>query len=548
MKILNFENFLNESISQLNEAIDRGEAYLIGDSMSILLGTTRTLRNKVKPIMDISIEGIGTYAYAEVLEDYKKDYPETKFVFLSMGANDLYRVDQNILRKAAEVRKQISRIFPNAQKFVVKAGSWGWGGLRDYGTGNYPPEELTRYYEEVWEPLGFLCLEEYVRVQFDRKDLPTHPQLKTEGVEELAEEILSIVEGKKDFYREDIQSLKDLRGIGMEEESVLSKFYDVLQNAVHENLKLYKQSEGDLHFDPVVERSQVGLNFLGYPLPKFGADGIFGDETLQSVREYKKEYEVEGDQNSMDDYFFISLIGNLKDRQFSGKDILGILDMSYKSIEKYSGEDSVSSNQYIPSGYEGDDEYLIFVQHNQGVAGATSLVNSKFGKGTIHPFTRSRGMVNNIPRDLEKDFGTQIREALASGDDKRAATLFLEMWKMRYGQKKEQALQMINTPKYADIKVILEKASAESGVPFEVLATIANIESSLNPKAGNSTYKGLFALNPSTAVKYNPALSYTSVYDPVINAQAGYKMLSSGKEQLAKALNKSGVLGELDFA
>jgi hypothetical protein len=547
MKILNFEGFLNENFSQLNESLGRGEAYLIGDSMSILLGNTRTLRNKVKPIMDISMVGVGTSSYAKILENYKKDHPETKFVFLSMGANDLYRVDQNILKKAKEVRENINRIFPNAQKFVLKAGSWGWGGLSEYGTGKYPPGELTRYYEEVWEPLGFLCLDEYVGIQFDKNDKPSHPELKTKGVEELAREILSIVEGKKDFYREDIQSLKDLRALGMEEESVLSKFYDVLQKAVHENLKLYRQSEGDLHFDPVVERSQVGLNFLGYPLPKFGADGIFGDETLQSLREYKQDYEVEGDQNSMDDYFFISLISNLKDKQFSGNDILGIIDMGYKSIEKYSDEES-SSGQYPSSGYQGDDEYLIFVQHNQGVAGASSLVNAKFGKGTIHPFTKTKGMINNIPSDLEKTFGSQIREALASGDDKRAATLFLEMWKMRYGQKKEQALQMINTPKYSDIKAVLEKASAESGVPFEVLATIANIESSLDPKAGNSTYKGLFALNPSTAVKYNPSLSYVNVYDPIVNAQAGSKMLYSGKEELVKALNRSGVLGELDFA
>ena len=100
MKILNFEGFLNENFSQLNESLGRGEAYLIGDSMSILLGNTRTLRNKVKPIMDISMEGIGTPSYVKILENYKKDHPETKFVFLSMGANDLYRVNQNILKKA----------------------------------------------------------------------------------------------------------------------------------------------------------------------------------------------------------------------------------------------------------------------------------------------------------------------------------------------------------------------------------------------------------------------------------------------------------------
>jgi membrane-bound lytic murein transglycosylase MltF len=122
------------------------------------------------------------------------------------------------------------------------------------------------------------------------------------------------------------------------------------------------------------------------------------------------------------------------------------------------------------------------------------------------------------------------------------------MWKIKYASKKEQGLKNIEKPENSQVKAILQQVSSTSGVPFEVLVAIANIESGLNPKAGNSTYKGLFALNPSTAVQYNPALNYTNVFDPLINAEAGSKMLAAGKDYLAKDLSRKGLGSNLDFA
>ena len=77
---------------------------------------------------------------------------------------------------------------------------------------------------------------------------------------------------------------------------------------------------------------------------------------------------------------------------------------------------------------------------------------------------------------------------------------------------------------------------------------LAKPEETCLHSAGNSNYKGLFALNPSTAVQFNPGLNYTNVYDPLVNAQAASKMLASGKNELAKNLTRSGVISNLDFA
>ena len=540
MAILKFEDFLNENLSKMNESLKQGDAYLIGDSTSILLGSTKELKSKISVLKGLSEVGIGTTKFSELLKGYTKKHPEVKFIFLFMGANDLYEPTPSVLKAAKTVKEEMIRIFPNAQKFVVRAGSWGWGGLKIYGKGESIPSEMSRYYESVWKPLGFTILKEYLKIQFDNKDNPMHPDLNAPGIKELAKEILDITEGKKEFYIEDIKSLRDVESIDVDDEERVSNFYDVLQDAVHEGIDLHQ--EFDLTFNPIVERAQVALEFLGYPLPKFGVDGLFGPETESSVSSYKYDYSVGGDSNSMDDYFFISIINTLKNRRFTGKDIEEALEKSYASIEDLSDDTSLNF-----SGDLGGDEYLIFVQHNQGVAGATSLVNAKFGKGGINPFTKSKGMINNIPSDMP-EYKNQIVEALNSGNDQRAASLFLEMWKIKYASKKEQGMKLINNPKYSEVKQILEKVALDTGIPFEVLVTIATIESGLNPDVGNSTYKGLFALNPSTAVKYNPSITNSNVHNPLINAEAAGKMLLAGKNELMKGLNRSGILGELDFA
>jgi hypothetical protein len=541
MQILNFQNFSNINLL-IKESLGSEDSYLVGDSMSVLLASSKELKNKITIIKDLSEVGTGTEKFSKSLEKYRKTHPEVKFIFLSMGANDLYKVNSKIIASAKKVKDQLDRIFPNAQKFIVKAGSWGWGGLDIYGKKDTIPTEIIDYYNEVWKPLGFIEIPEYVKIQFNKKNKPVHPDLNAPGIKELVNKLLNVIEGKKDFYKEDIQSIRDLKTIGSDDSEILVNYYDVLQNAIHDDLVLRKQNEDSYEFDPTVERVQIGLIYLKYTLSQFGVDGLFGPETEDAVRKYKEDFEVGGDPILMDDYFFMSLINALKDQKLGASDIETILEDNYGNIENIEPEDNFSY-----SGDLGGDEYLIFVQHNQGVAGATSLVNTKYGKGKIHPFTRDKGMMNNIPSDM-KEWRSQIQEALNSDNEQRAASLFLEMWKIKYASKKQTGMNLINKPQYSEVKSILERVSKESGIPFEVLVAIGTIESGLNPKSGNNTYKGLFALNPSTAVKYNPSINQGNVHDPIINADAAGKMLARGKNDLIQGLRRTGVINNLDLA
>jgi murein DD-endopeptidase MepM/ murein hydrolase activator NlpD len=66
-----------------------------------------------------------------------------------------------------------------------------------------------------------------------------------------------------------------------------------------------QQKRGNMNFQKNVETIQIGLSLLGYELPKFGVDGLYGPETGAAVEKFKieniGEKEKESDVSSSDD-------------------------------------------------------------------------------------------------------------------------------------------------------------------------------------------------------------------------------------------------------
>lgn len=69
----------------------------------------------------------------------------------------------------------------------------------------------------------------------------------------------------------------------------LSTFYDTLEKAANGD-GISQQEKGTLSFKNEVESMQVGLKLLGYELPRFGIDGLFGPETASAVQKFTSEY------------------------------------------------------------------------------------------------------------------------------------------------------------------------------------------------------------------------------------------------------------------
>ena len=68
----------------------------------------------------------------------------------------------------------------------------------------------------------------------------------------------------------------------------VSAFYGNLEDAAKGN-GITQQEKGSMNFKKEVESMQIGLILLGYPLPKYGVDGLFGPETAQAVTKFNNE-------------------------------------------------------------------------------------------------------------------------------------------------------------------------------------------------------------------------------------------------------------------
>lgn len=65
----------------------------------------------------------------------------------------------------------------------------------------------------------------------------------------------------------------------------VGQFYNNLQTAIDSG-GVSQQNKGQMNFQKEVESMQIGLELLGYPLPRFGVDGLFGPETAAAVQQF----------------------------------------------------------------------------------------------------------------------------------------------------------------------------------------------------------------------------------------------------------------------
>jgi peptidoglycan hydrolase-like protein with peptidoglycan-binding domain len=489
MKVLNFESFL---LLEDNQGFVNAE--IIGDSS---VGLYKSLVPNLKATYpELNKVGLNSLQLLSSLKEFTKTDPNVGIVFVAMGSNDLYIAGSRLKNIVSAIKSELSRIFPNAKLMVVKGG-WGWGGLSKFQSEN-EPDEMKEYYD-VWSSEGFDVMDKSQGFSEE------HHTIKNSGIRKQAIDIASIISGEKDLY-------KVSQTLGDKEPSKedLDEFYNALKNAANERVLLKQQSSGEYVFDPLVQRIQIGLEFLGKDLPRFGADGLYGPETASSIEDFKRENGIEGSGETFGPDDFIALISNLENKELDYAD----LGKSWKkSSDLASGLD-----------FTGDQDYLYYMQHQQGAAGAASLLKASQGAGKLNPSTRANSgkyLTGNMP---DKDISYQISAAIDAGNDQRAATLFLSYWKNFWNKKKKKALELINLPEYSQIKNAID--SVETDIPKDFLYTTAFIESGLKPKPKTfGSYKGLFAITDRALKKHVPQ---GDIFNPADNAYAAIKDMEQG--------------------
>jgi hypothetical protein len=190
----------------------------------------------------------------------------------------------------------------------------------------------------------------------------------------------------------------------------------------------------------------------------------------------------------------------------------------------------------------GNDDFAIYLQHQQGPAGAAGLVKALNGTGNLASDTvKTKGgvkyanIVKNIPSD-KPQVKADVIKALDNGDEKTASALFMNTWKEKWFAKQKQAMTEIEKPANAAVKEAIQKYSIQYSVPFDFAVTVAMIESGLNPKAGNSTYKGLYAIQPNSNYGGKTIAVGKDWANADRNAEAGIKLLASQVKGFKKLL------------
>lgn len=192
----------------------------------------------------------------------------------------------------------------------------------------------------------------------------------------------------------------------------------------------------------------------------------------------------------------------------------------------------------------GSNDFLLYMPHQQGVAGAKGLLQALVGSGPMHPETlktKACGSKSSVPyANLQCNFPsdkpsekTEMVSALNQGDQSKAAAIFLKTWKQKWVDKQREAKIEIEKPERAEVKRAIEKWAGKLGVPFDFAVTMAFIESGLNPKAGNAKYKGLYALPQN---EFSKILPKGDIYKAEDNARAGLTFMKKNTGTFTKAL------------
>jgi len=121
--------------------------------------------------------------------------------------------------------------------------------------------------------------------------------MKRSLTEEL-ERIHTITYGKQVIEQEGFLD-KILKGVGLKDKVDEPNKADLVSDDVNDFFKtiedaaksggLTQQQRGSMSFQKSVESMQIGLMLLGYQLPKYGVDGLFGPETAAAVKKFTEE-------------------------------------------------------------------------------------------------------------------------------------------------------------------------------------------------------------------------------------------------------------------
>lgn len=123
----------------------------------------------------------------------------------------------------------------------------------------------------------------------------------------LGKKIKKDVPGKADLIDDDVKDL-----------------YAGLQQAISDG-GLQQQSRGSYSFKKTVEAMQMSLIMLGYKLPKYGVDGLYGSETANAIANFNSDNGLDPKMGASPE-MLQQLMNRLKEKNVSTQDVKKFTD------------------------------------------------------------------------------------------------------------------------------------------------------------------------------------------------------------------------------
>jgi hypothetical protein len=183
---------------------------------------------------------------------------------------------------------------------------------------------------------------------------------------------------------------------------------DLVNDNVNEFLNTLKNFNGDIieqkvkgyQYQKIVETFQIGLELLGYRLPRFGVDGLFGPETKSALNKFKEDNKIEFDSNS-DGVFnketSLKMFQILKTKNLKSEDIEMYLKktttlQNYENEIERSGIENLRDEQYMKLFFDEVFKKLGVTPTNEKIKFFVAWRQAEGGKALNNPFNTTKTM------------------------------------------------------------------------------------------------------------------------------------------------------------
>jgi hypothetical protein len=177
----------------------------------------------------------------------------------------------------------------------------------------------------------------------------------------------------------------------------VNEFLNTLKNF---NGKIIQEKVGGYKFQKIVETFQISLEILGYSLPRYGVDGLFGPETTSALNKFKQDNGIEfnpNDKGLFDEQTSTKMYELLKTKNLKSEDIERFLSKTtnlqdYQEELQKNGIEKLNDSQYMKLFFDETFKKLGITPTDEKLKFFMAWRQAEGGKAANNPFNTTKTM------------------------------------------------------------------------------------------------------------------------------------------------------------